>query len=96
MRIFGQLNLRSEAEDGRRRAITSGYRPLVMVPEPCGAIVELEQGRLEPGEAGAAWLTPFVPEHWPELSAGQTLFVCEGPRVVGQFSVASVRKEETA
>jgi hypothetical protein len=52
-----------------------------------GFELELDAGRLAPGDAGTGRLSFWAVEELPELSAGQSFELREGARVIGQGTV---------
>lgn len=97
--VEAQLTLRPTDAGGRKRAISSDYRPdwnlgkrtATGEMEISGAPVTLEDAEsISPGGSGRVRLHPLWREAWTELKPGTEIDMHEGRRVVGRAVVLRV------
>lgn len=88
--IRADLRLVPTSEGGRSSPVESGYRSLARFEgstSDFGFELELDAGRLLPGDSGIGRLSLWAAEELPELSAGQAFELREGSRAVGHGTV---------
>lgn len=92
--VEADISLLPTSEGGRSNPAFSGYRPAHAVLDDyftTGVHQYLDRDRLLPGDTALGTITFITPEEYPHcLSAGQTILIQEGGRMVGTARILRV------
>jgi hypothetical protein len=92
------LRLLTSAEGGRKGPIADGYRACWDIGNRYeggsgfnDAPLLLDgRGFLAPGESANVRISPLLPQHWTQVTAGAEIAMYEGSRMVGRGTVVEV------